>query len=89
MKYYTFFRENNKFDDILNDAILKKFLLEKVKWHQHLMIGLSDKVEGNLSYLTLKYGDDIITDYYKDFSPIPGVDYKPKKDKNLFQKSIS
>jgi hypothetical protein len=89
MKYYTFFREDNNFDDILKDAILKKSIYEKIKWYQHLMIGISDKDEGSLSYLTLKYGDDIITGYYKDFAPVAGVDYMPKKDKTKFTKSIS
>lgn len=89
MKYYTFFREDNIFEDILKDAILKKLIHEKIKWYQHLMIGIADKDEGTLSYLTLKYGDDIITGFYKDFSPIAGVDYVPKKDKNKFKKSIS
>jgi hypothetical protein len=89
MKHYTFFREDNKFDDILTDAILKKHIIEKIKWFQYLMIGVKDQDEGVLSYLTLKYGDDIVTNYYKDFSPIPGVDYKPKKDSSKFSKSIS
>ena len=89
MKYYTFFREDDKFDDITSDVILKKHVTEKIKWYQHLMIGISDKDPGTLSYLTLKYGDDIRTDYYKSFAPVAGVDYVPKKDKNLFTKSIS
>lgn len=89
MKYYTFFREDNKFDDILQDIILKKHVCEKIKWYQHLMIGISDKDQGTLSYLTLKYGEDITTNYYKDFTPVAGVDYMPKKDKTLFTKSIS
>lgn len=89
MKHYTFFREDNKFNDILTDVILKKHIVEKIKWFQHLMVGIQDKDEGTLSYLTLKYGDDIITDFYKDFSPVPGVDYKPEKDSTKFSKSIS
>lgn len=89
MKHYTFFRENNKFDDIIKDPNLAKAIDTKIQWFQHLMIGVNDNNEGTISYLTLKYGDDMVQDLYKDFTPVPGVDYKPKKDKNLFTKSIS
>ena len=50
MKHYTFFREDNKFNDILTDVILKKHIVEKIKWFQHLMVGIQDKDEGTLSY---------------------------------------
>jgi hypothetical protein len=89
MKYYTFYRENNKFDDILTDINLKKLLKFKISWYQYLMIGLPE--EGNdrtFSYITLKYGDDINPPDIKDFAPIAGVDYVPKKDKTKFKKSI-
>ena len=91
MKYYTFFRESNKFDDILKDPIIKKYADEIVRWHQHLSIGFyEDKNIGqNTSYITLKYGDEMKTDVIKDFSPVPGVDYIPKKDISKFKKSIS
>lgn len=91
MKYYTFFRESNKFDDILKDPIIKKYADEIVQWYQHLTIGChEDKNTGqNSSYITLKYGDEMKTDVIKDFSPVPGVDYIPKKDASKFKKSIS
>ena len=34
MKYYTFYRENNNFDDIEKDNIVKKFADTKIKWYQ-------------------------------------------------------
>lgn len=87
MKYYTFYRENNKFDDILSDTNLKRLMRFKITWYQYLMIGI--KEEGNertFSYITLKYGDDIKPPDIRDFTPVAGVDYIPKKDKNQFKK---
>jgi hypothetical protein len=49
---------------------------------------VSDKNEGTLSYLTLKYGDEIIPNSHKDLTPVAGVDYIPKKDKTKFTKAI-
>ena len=77
MKYYTFYRENNNFDDILNDAIIKKIIDEKIRWFQHLIIGMNDKHEQTFSYITLKYGDEIRNSLTKDYSPKPNVDYTP------------
>ena len=82
MKYYTFYRENNNFDDILNDAMLKKSIDEVIRWYQYLIIGLYETTKNNQnnSYITLKYGDEMTNNLVKDYSPIPGVDYVPKKD---------
>ena len=88
MKYYTFYRENNNFDDILKDSNIKPIIDTKIRWYQHLLLGVTDKTEGTLSYLTLKYGDEIVQNEYKDFTPIAGVDYVPKKDKTKFAKVI-
>ena len=80
MKYYTFYRENNNFDDIEKDNIVKKFAETKIKWYQHFMIGMrKDGNDQNFSMLTLKYGEDMVNNLTKDFTPIPGVDYIPKK----------
>lgn len=80
MKYYTFYRENNNFDDIQSDNIVKKFAETKIKWYQHFMIGMrKDGNDQNFSMLTLKYGEDMVNNLTKDFTPIPGVDYIPKK----------
>lgn len=88
MKYYTFYRENNNFDDILNDTIIKKIIDEKIRWFQHLIIGMNDKHEQTFSYITLKYGDEMKQELVKDFSPVPGVDYIPKRDVSLYKKAI-
>lgn len=82
MKYFTFKRSSNDFDDILTDQTVKKVIDEKVSWKNYLMIGMQDDNEGTFSYITLKYGDDIVTNLTTDFSPIPDKDYtqtrKPK-----------
>ena len=88
MKHYTFYRENNKFDDILKDPAIKKLIYTKIHWNQYLRIGLYDIDDKLESYITLKYGDDIKPADIKDFTPVPGVDYVPKKDKTKFKKSI-
>ena len=90
MKYYTFYRENNDFKDILNDPIIKKSIDEIITWYQYLVIGLHDnnKTNQTSSYITLKYGDEMKNDVVKDFSPVPGIDYVPKKDARKFKKSI-
>jgi hypothetical protein len=80
MKYYTFYRESNNFDDILADTSVKKIIATKIKWHQHLMIGIhKEGNEQNFSLITLKYGDDMMNNLTKDFTPVLGVDYTPKR----------
>ena len=89
MKYYIFYRENNKFDDILKDSNINKVMCLKISWDQHLMIGLGDKSnDRHYSYITLKYGEDITKLDTIDRTPIPGVDYMPKKDKSTFSKKV-
>lgn len=85
IKYYTFQRESDDFTDVLEDINLKKIIVTKIQWVGHLMIGVTTKKnDGTSSYITLKYGDDIKDPEYKDFTPVPGLDYIPKKDKNLY-----
>jgi hypothetical protein len=88
MKYYTFYRENNNFDDILNDTIIKKIIDEKLRWYQYLIIGMNEKNEQSFSYITLKYGDEMKQELVRDFTPIPGIDYIPKRDANQYKKNI-
>jgi hypothetical protein len=87
MKYFTFYRESNKFDDILDDASIKKYIKMKIKWNQHLLIGVSELHDSSaISVITLKYGDEMVNNLTKDYTPEPGIDYKPEKDKNKFVK---
>jgi hypothetical protein len=81
MKYYTFYRENNVFDDILSDITIKKIVRTKISWLNYLMVGIEDE-DKIASYITLKFGDSIRTDLVKDFSPIPFKDYTPIRNSN-------
>lgn len=77
---YTFYRESNKFDDILNDQNVKKHVTEIITWAGHLMIHMSDyskDVDKVKMYITLKYGDDLCHSLTKDYSPVMNVDYIP------------
>jgi hypothetical protein len=81
MKYYTFKRKTNNFSDILKDPGVKKYISTRISWPENLMIGLKyDTPDSVLAYIVLKYGDDIHDPIHKDFSPIPGKDYMPKKE---------
>lgn len=82
MKYYTFNRESNNFDDILKDPVLKRKMPIKIKWDEHLMVGISEKEEQLLGYLILKYSDDMCNPIEKDYTPIPNVDYVPERKIN-------
>lgn len=89
MKYYTFYRESNNFNDILNDSNIKSVIDTKIFWDEHLLIGLGSKsTDRHYSYVTLKYGEDMKKLDITDRTPIAGVDYVPKKDKNKFVKNI-
>ena len=92
MKTYIFKRESNDFDDILADPAIKPKFKLVLSWENYLMIGTEMYVEADEidSYIMLKYGDEIVTDLIKDFSPIPYVDYqpdpnRPKKFKNVYK----
>ena len=80
MKYYTFYRESDNFDDILKDISLKKFISELIRWYNYLQIGISEykkDAEKICSYITLKYGEEIRTNLTKDYTPKPYIDYVP------------
>lgn len=76
VKYFNFFREENNFNDILNDLSLKKHIVEKTSWYQWLRIAIPDDPK-LASYITLKYGDEMRNNLTKDYSPVANVDYTP------------
>lgn len=80
MNYYVFYRESNKFDDLLNDVNLKKLITLKMSWYQHLVIGFNDLSDDIRGYIILKYGDELTKLTEKDYSPIINVDYVPKRN---------
>ena len=81
MKYYVFKRESDQFDDILTDIVVKPVIRHKIKFDDHLILGFDDKEEKIVSYMTIKYGDDMISfnNLARNRTPIMGKDYTPKK----------
>ena len=79
MKYTLFFKEDNDFLDILTDPVIKKKIRMKISFAKHLILGLED--EKSVSYMILKYGDDVVSmsDVVPDRTPKPNIDYVPKK----------
>ena len=78
MKYYIFKRTDNNFKDILNDPCFKGKVYTKITWSKHMMIGLdNDLPEDTVSYLYLKFGDDLVdfNNICKDREPIRNKDY--------------
>ena len=75
--YLIFHRENNKFNDILTDPVIKKAIRTKISFYQHLILELD--TDKNTTYAMIKYGDDTInvSQIVNDLSPIPGKDYVP------------
>lgn len=86
MKFLVFTRENSKFDDILKDASLKNMYKTNIQYEENLILGFpeDDNFGKILSYITLKYGDDM-KDFHSvvpDRTPVPNVDYVPiRKDR--------
>lgn len=80
MKYYTFYRESNKFDDILNDKVLKKYIDYITIWKNYLRVGINKEYESKVNiHITLKYGDELRNHLSNDYSPKPHIDYTPRK----------
>lgn len=80
MKHYTFYRENDKFDDILKDPVIKKYIYTKIHWRCYLRIALDDCDDKLTSYITLKYGDEMKHNcLVTDRTPVPFVDYYPEE----------
>ena len=87
MKFLIFTRENSNFDDILKDLTLKKQYKTKIEYRENLILGFpeNDDFGKTLSYIMLKYGDDM-KDFHSivpDRTPIPNIDYVPvRRDRN-------
>jgi len=80
MDYYAFKRESDDFTDILGDPTIKRATRTKLAWPNHLLIVPRHQKDSKLeSYIVLKYGDELIKQLCKDFSPIPNKDYTPNK----------
>jgi len=86
MKFLAFYRESNKFDDIIKDPSVKQHYKTKIQYKNNLILGFPDEEKETskiISYIVLKYGDDM-KDFHKevtDRTPIPNVDYIPIRRK--------
>lgn len=84
MKGFVFKRSNNNFVDILSDKNIKKHIYVHMEYLGHLILLMLDnngKIDELHTYITLKYGEDLVDfkDFVKDRTPVPHVDYVPKK----------
>jgi hypothetical protein len=80
MSYMTFNGDEKILEEIASDATIKPLITTKISWSGFLQLGLSEELDDQVrSYIMLKYGDHIKTDYLRDFSPVPGVDYSPRR----------
>lgn len=84
VKNFLFYRENNRFDDILKDTNIKKHIRTKILFSNYLILGIyeeSKTIDKIISYIMLKYGEDVkdFTHIIPSRTPIPNVDYLPKK----------
>lgn len=94
MYYLVFKRESNKFDDILKDPGVKKVYKTKMQFRSHLILGLVEEPGDSskiLSYILLKYGDDIVSmdSIIPDRSPIPYKDYNPERKTRSKRKGLT
>lgn len=84
MKGFVFKRNTDNFADILSDKHIKKHIYVHIEYMSHLillMLDNNDKIDELRTYITLKYGEDLVNfnDFVKDRTPVPNVDYVPKK----------
>lgn len=80
MNYMTFGGDDKILEEIASDSTIKPLITTKITWSGFMQLGLSDDLNDEIrSYLVLKYGDYMKNDLVKDFSPIPGKDYTPKR----------
>ena len=92
MNTYILHREDNDFNDLLADPVVKQYFKTVLSWTGHIMIHTDgEAIPSEISsYILLKYGDHVATDsVIRDFSPRPYIDYypgsRPKKYKNVYK----
>jgi hypothetical protein len=77
---FYFKKEDNDFSEILEDPSIKPQIRVKIKLYQHLILSLYQDTDTKLqSYIILKFGELLTKMTEKDYTPIPNVDYRPKK----------
>ena len=80
MKTFIFRRENNNFDDVLKDKNIKKYIIERYTFSEHLIIRVED-TPAALAYITLMFSEELVSmnQLIPDRTPTPYLDYTPKR----------
>ena len=77
---FNFHRNSDDFTDILTDTQFKNKIVSTVKFPRYLIITLKNDIPDSIfTYITLKYGDDLVDEMVPDRKPIMYKDYTPKK----------
>lgn len=80
MNIYYFYRDSDNFDDIIKDVVIKNLIRTKIRVKNYLILELVDQSDSKIEgYITIKYGDSFTHLSDKDYTPIPNVDYVPKR----------
>lgn len=80
MNIYYFYRDSDNFDDIIKDIVIKNLIRTKIRVKNYLILELIDQSDSKIEgYITIKYGDSFTHLSDKDYTPIPNVDYVPKR----------
>lgn len=80
MNIYYFYRDSDNFDDIIKDIVIKNLIRTKIRVKNYLILELVDQSDSKIEgYITIKYGDSFTQLSDKDYTPIPNVDYVPKR----------
>lgn len=80
MNIYYFYRDSDNFDDIIKDIVIKNLIRTKIRVKNYLILELIDQSDSKIEgYITIKYGDSFTQLSDKDYTPIPNVDYVPKR----------
>lgn len=80
MNIYYFYRDSDNFDDIIKDIVIKNLIRTKIRVKNYLILELVDQSDSKIEgYITIKYGDSFTQLSDKDYTPIPNVDYTPKR----------
>jgi len=69
-------------EKILADPIIKKSVKHISQWPNNMLLSFKPDTTQNMnSYINLKYCDVLMPEdkVIRDFSPVPGVDYTPKR----------
>ncbi len=77
---FIFYQKDNDFSGVLKDTAIKRRILHKIMWNNHMILKLKTVRGVDMSaYISLKYGEMLISwgDLIVDRTPKADVDYTP------------